>query len=242
VRAILFDLDGTLLDIEINTFLGRYFRALAEVVDSTFPGLELMPAILESTGAMQRPHPGRTNREVFYQDFFARTGVDLDEHWTLFEAFYRERFPLLGDGYGPTKGARRAVETALALGLDVVVATQPIFPRLAIERRLAWAGLDDLGLAQLTTYEIMHACKPLPDYFREAAGLVGCDTGECVMVGDDRAMDMAAADVGMRTFYVGHDAGAHADWSGDLDDFADLLPKLMRADEARRGATSPFGA
>lgn len=226
MRAVLFDLDGTLLDIEVTTFLGRYFKALGAMVEEHFPGRELMPAVLASVNAMQLRHPGRTNREVFYDDFLARTGVDLTEQWSVFEAFYRERFPLLGDAYGPTKGARRAVVTALGLGLDVVVATQPIFPRIAIEHRLAWAGLDDLALEHLTTYEIMHACKPLPDYFREAAAMAGADARECVMVGDDRTNDMAAADLGMSTFYVGDQTGVHADWAGDLDDFADLLPKL----------------
>jgi FMN phosphatase YigB (HAD superfamily) len=226
VRAVLFDLDGTLLDIEITTFLGRYFRALGEVVESHFPSQQLMPAILESTQAMQMPHPGRTNRDVFYEGLLASTGIDLGEHWSVFEAFYRERFPLLGDGYGPKKGARRAIETALGLGLEVVVATQPIFPRVAIEHRLAWAGLSDLALEHVTTYETMHACKPLPDYFRETASMAGVEPRECVMVGDDRTNDMAAADIGMRTFYVGEQAGTQADWSGDLDDLADLLPKL----------------
>jgi FMN phosphatase YigB (HAD superfamily) len=226
VQAVLFDLDGTLLDIEVPSFLRRYFAALGAAMEAAFPGQELMPAILQSTETMQRPHAGRTNEDVFYQDFLSRTGVDLTDHWAVFEAFYRDRFPLLGDGYGPNKGARRAVETALELGLRVVVATQPIFPRAAIEHRLAWAGLADIGLAHLTTYEIMHACKPLPDFFREAAAMVGCDVSECVMVGDDRVLDMAAADIGIRTFYVGGTAGVQADWTGDLDDLADLLPKL----------------
>jgi FMN phosphatase YigB (HAD superfamily) len=226
VRAVLFDLDGTLLDIEITTFLGRYFRALGDVVEEHFPSQRLMPAILESTEAMQMPHPGRINRDVFYEVLLSRTGVDLASHWSVFEDFYRERFPMLGEGYGPKKGARRAVETAMELGLEVVVATQPIFPRVAIEHRLAWAGLSDLALGHVTTYETMHACKPLPDYFRETAGMVGAEPRECVMVGDDRTNDMAAADIGMRTFYVGGQAGTAADWSGDLDDFADLLPKL----------------
>lgn len=226
MRAILFDLDGTLLDIDLGPFLRRYFESLGAVVQRHFPDGDVMRAVLDSTEAMQRPHAGRTNREVFYADFLARTGVDLHASWDVFEAFYRDRFPALCGGSRPGKGARRAVETALELGLDVVVATQPIFPRIAIEHRLAWAGLDDLGLERLTTYEIMHACKPLPDYFREAAAMAGHAPSQCLMVGDDRTLDMPAADVGMRTFYVGPDSGTHADWCGDLDRLADLLPHL----------------
>lgn len=234
MRAVLFDLDGTLLDIDLGLFLGRYFESLGAVVKRHFPDGDVMRAILDSTDAMQRPHAGLTNREVFYTDFLARTGVDLHGSWAVFDAFYRERFPSLGDGCRPGKGARRAVETALSLGLEVVVATQPIFPRIAIEHRLAWAGLDDLGLERLTTYEVMHACKPFPDYFREAAAMAGHAPAQCLMVGDDRSLDMPAADVGMRTFYVGADSGTHADWRGDLDRLAELLPHLA-------GETAPGG-
>jgi FMN phosphatase YigB (HAD superfamily) len=228
LRAILFDLDGTLLDIDLQSFLRTYFGALGRATAERFPGVDVMGSILASTEAMQQPHPGVTNREAFNADFASRTGIDLTvpgQH-EVFDTFYRDVFPTLGDSYGPAKGARHAVETALLLGMRVVVATQPIFPRVAIEHRLSWAGLSDLPLRAITTYETMHACKPLPAYFREAAALVGCEPSDCVMVGDDRALDMPAADVGMRTFYTGSGSSSGASWRGDLDDLAMLLPRL----------------
>ncbi len=33
--------------------------------------------------------------------------------------------------------------------------------------------------------------------------MLGVAPATCLMVGDDRALDMPAADLGMRTFYVG---------------------------------------
>jgi FMN phosphatase YigB (HAD superfamily) len=231
VKAILFDLDGTLLDIDLAAFLRRYFAALSTAAEARFPGDDMVPAVIESTVAMQAAHPGITNREAFNTDFLERTGIDMDEHWDVFERFYAEEFPGLHGGAGPAKGARRAIEVARGLGLAVVVATQPIFPRAAIEARIAWAGLADAGLDLLTTYEIMHACKPLPDFFVEAAGMAGCEPRDCIMVGDDPQLDLPAADIGMRTFYVGRVQGPTADWTGDLDDLADLLPRLVETRE-----------
>lgn len=227
MRGILFDMDGTLLDIDLSSFLRRYFAGIGAATAASFPGVDVMPAILQSTTAMQEPHPARTNREVFYEDFLARTGLDLDEHWPVFERFYREVFPTLRDGEGPHRGARQAVETALGLGVRVAIATNPIFPQTAQRTRLAWAGLDDLDLPVVTSYELMHSCKPDPAYFLETAAIIGVDPLRCIMVGDDRSLDLAAADVGMRTFYVGGDVGVHADWSGDLTDLAALLPRLI---------------
>ncbi|HEY5548928.1 MAG TPA: HAD family hydrolase [Coriobacteriia bacterium] len=229
MHGILFDLDGTLLALDLDAFLRRYFKALQASVGPHFPGIDVMPTILASTEAMQRPHPLQTNKQVFDEDFKARTGIDLGEHWHIFEAFYRDVFPTLGDGYGPARGAREAIEAARALGLKVAVATQPIFPASAIAHRLAWAGLDDVGFDAITTYETMHACKPLPGYFEQTASMIGCAPSSCLMVGDDRAMDLPASAVGMRTYYVGDDAAARTDHRGSLEELPALLERLMRS-------------
>lgn len=230
MQGVLLDLDGTLLDIDLDSFLRRYFGALTGVLAELVPPGDVpsvMDAIMASTEAMAAHHPGATNRDVFYEDFHRRTGIDLHERWPVFERFYREDFPALGDGAGPCPGAARAVETALELGMRVAVATNPIFPRAAVDARIAWAGLDSLGVEVVTTYEIMHACKPHPAYFEETAAMLGLTASACLMVGDDRSLDLPAASVGMRTFYTGSHADAPADFRGSLDDLADLLPRLV---------------
>ena len=226
LRGILFDLDGTLLDLDLDAFLRRYFRALGQATAPHFPGVDIMPAVLDSTSAMQRAHPGKTNRQVFSEDFRERTGIDVEANWGVFDDFYRDVFPTLGNGYGPVQGAREAIAQARKLGLKVAVATQPIFPAAAIMHRLAWAGLSDVAFDAVTSYETMVACKPLPAYFEQTAAMIGCAARECLMVGDDRGMDMPAAAVGMRTFYVGTDTKAPADHRGTMADLTALLVRL----------------
>jgi FMN phosphatase YigB (HAD superfamily) len=228
LRGVLFDLDGTLLDLDLDAFLRRYFAALARATAPHFPGVDVMSAVLASTSAMQRPHDARTNKEVFNQDFRKRTGIDLREHWDVFGDFYRDVFPTLGDGYGPVPGARDAIAVARALGMKVAVATQPIFPMVAIIHRLAWAGLADVAFDAVTTYETMLACKPHATFFLQTAAMIGCAPGECLMVGDDRGMDMPASAVGMRTFYVGSDPGTPADHRGTMAELAALLRREGR--------------
>lgn len=231
MQAVLFDLDGTLLDLDLSDFLRRYFIALEEAARPLFtdPGDRgaFMRALNASVGAMTEPHPGRTNQSVFFSDLYDRTGIDLDTHWPVFEDFYAEVFPTLVAGARPAKGARRAMQTALDLGLRVAIATNPIFPRIAVDHRLTWAGVADLPVDVVTAYEQMESCKPSLSYFRQTAGLLEAAPAHCLMVGDDRLLDMAASDIGMRTFYVGTHEGVAADFSGDLDDLADLLPRLL---------------
>jgi FMN phosphatase YigB (HAD superfamily) len=228
LRGVLFDLDGTLLDLSVDAFLRRYFAALDDAISPVFPDVDLMPAVLGSTAVMQRPHPGATNREVFFIDFKERTGIDLDERWSIFDAFYRNVFPTLGFGYGPADGARRAVEAAQSIGLKTAVATQPIFPRIAIDHRLQWAGLADIRFDAVTSYEDMRACKPQSEYFLQTAAMIGCEPQDCLMVGDDRDMDMAAAAVGMGTYYVGDQRKTKSDFRGTIRELPAFLKYLAQ--------------
>lgn len=230
LEAVLFDLDGTLLDIDIETFLGTYFGALSKTLSSVFgTGPELdraMKAVYEATGAMMRPHEPRTNGDVFYEDFERLTGVSLLEHMDLIDGFYRDVFPGLGADLRPNEGAPEALAQARACGLKVAVATNPIFPRAAILHRMAWAGVSPEDVDAITDFETMYATKPSPAYFRQTAGLLGVEPSRCLMVGDDRMLDLAAADVGMKTFHVHGSSEAAADYSGSMHDVADVIARL----------------
>ncbi len=237
MKAVLFDLDGTLLDIRIDDFLGRYFAALEVVFDQVADSANcdpkgMMRALLDSTNAMARPHPAQTNKEVFRSEFLRLTGIDIDQEHQVFDDFYRDRFPSLRHDEGPNQGGRSAVEAAKGLGMRVAVATNPIFPRAAIEHRIAWAGLADVDFDLVTTYEDMHSCKPHGAYYAEIAALLGVEPRDCLMVGDDPGLDLPAADIGMRTFLVGNSPSGSADYSGTLLDLAALLPRLSDGREA----------
>jgi len=232
VRGVLFDLDGTLLDIDLEIFLAAYYRALVPVIMSTSPTLDpetSIAALEDSVRTMMTPHPGRTNEDVFQSRFLEITGHGIAAHWEKFENFYLNVFPGLDGTTGPAVGARECVETAIELGLKVALATNPIFPLVAIERRLAWAGLDDIAFDVVTSYETSHATKPHAEYFRETVHHLGLDPQECLMVGDDRVLDLAAADIGMRTYYVGSDEDAVADYRGDLVQLRSLLTQLEKS-------------
>lgn len=230
MRAVLFDLDGTLLDLDLEDFLGRYFVALevaSEPLAAEVGQAALMQGLKTAVGMMMQPHQGRTNRHVFFEGMRSLTGVDLERNWGVYERFYAEVFPSLQGSAKPAAGGREAVQSALDLGLQVAIATNPIFPREAILTRLSWAGLADLPLPVITTYEVMEATKPLAGYFRQTAELLGVHPADCLMVGDDRRLDLPAADVGMRTYYVGAESDATCHMRGTLHELAALLPRIV---------------
>ena len=198
IQAVLFDLDGTLLDIDLGRFLREYFTALGPVVAEVL-GLEDpqdgLKVVLAGTDAMSLPHPGRTNREAFNARFheLTQTDLNLEEYALPFERFYRDVFPGLRRDFGPMRGARGALQSCHELGHRVAIATNPIFPRSAIDERMRWAGISDVEVHVITSYEEMHATKPDASYFAETAAMLGVEPGDCLMVGDDRSLDMPAA-------------------------------------------------
>lgn len=232
LKAVLFDLDGTLLDIDLREFLDDYFNALAPAIADLSPSItsrQAISAVVESTNSMCAPHAGSTNREVFHARFLHLSGIDLDSPVAAraLDEFYSLSFPLLKKGHAPAPGAADAVLAARRAGLLTALATNPIFPRVAIDERMRWADLEQGWFDLVTSYEVMHACKPDQRYYEQTAALLGVDPSECVMIGDDPRLDVPAADAGMKTFLVGT-AGRHgADWAGQLSDLPPLIDSLL---------------
>ena len=83
-----------------------------------------------------------------------------------------------------------------------MLATNPIFPSIATESRIRWAGLEPEDFELYTTYENTGYCKPNPDYYRDILNKLKLQPEDCLMVGNDVTEDMIAASVGMDVFLL----------------------------------------
>ena len=88
------------------------------------------------------------------------------------------------------------------MGLGVVLATNPLFPPIATQSRIRWAGLEPEDFALVTTYDNSSFSKPNPEYYREILGKLNLRAEECLMVGNDALEDMAARETGMQVFLL----------------------------------------
>lgn len=204
LQAVLFDLDDTLLynDME-GTFLKAYFSSLTEYARHLCTPEQLIAALGAGVQALQESQDpdGPTNEASFGAVFAAQLGRPWDELSATFARFYEEVFPELRVYARAHPDGRRAVETCIDAGYAIVIATNPLFPRRAIEHRLAWAGIDDLPFALVTTYENMHTSKPFPAYYREIAARIEVPPRACLMVGNDLLRDIVPAQqAGMITY------------------------------------------
>lgn len=230
VKAMLFDLDGTLLNIDFGSFMSEYVTTLAGYFADEIPPENFQRQLFRSTRAMIfNDRPGRTTLDAFLEDFGAAVPWP-DDAMARFERYYETDFPRLGRWGRPYAGGRELVEAALARDLVVVVATAPFFPEVAIRERLRWAGVGDLPFHFVTTSEIMTRCKPFPDYYLEIARHIDVAPEQCLMIGDETVMDGAAARAGMHVALVGPDKPSFSEpWLSDTtlaDSIPDHLPRF----------------
>lgn len=200
-RAILFDLDGTLLDSSMATFLPAYLQRLSGRVAHIAPPEAFIAHLLRATDAMLANDGRATNEEVFAAAFYPFAGCSRAELEPIFLDFYARDFPELRTLTQPKPEARPAVERIFALGYDVAIVTNPLFPETAVRQRMAWAGVDDFPYRLVTTYENSRYCKPNLRYFETVAGILGHPPEACLVVGDEE-MDMVAAHAGFPTYLV----------------------------------------
>ncbi|MCX7838408.1 MAG: HAD family hydrolase [Anaerolineae bacterium] len=230
-KAILFDLDGTLIDNSMDTFLPPYFAALTKKLAHLISPDKLIAQLHASTRAMVANNdPARTLAEIFDADFFPSIGVPRETLMPLFEDFYAREYRELRVYVNAIPEARQVVARAFQSGARVVIATMPVFPLVAVRQRLEWGKLADFDYTLITAYENMSTSKPNPAYYREIAAKIGCAPGECVMVGNEVQNDILPAKrAGMKTFWLTNTAfmptDVPADWRGTLTDLNELLER-----------------
>ena len=87
-------------------------------------------------------------------------------------------------------------------GYTLVVATNPIFPEVAILERLSWTGLCEDDFSLITTYENSCFAKPNIEYYKHILKVLDKDAEDCLMVGNDVTEDMCASQIGMDVFLL----------------------------------------
>lgn len=203
VTTILFDLDGTLLPMDMEEFSKGYFKLLAKkAAPFGYAPEKLVASVWKGTGAMVGNDGSCSNEEAFWKCFAGIYGQESLKDKVIFDEFYANEFQGANIFCGFHPGAREAVQQAKEAGLRVVLATNPLFPEVATKIRVRWAGLAPADFEYCTTYENSCHCKPNPDYYRDVLEKIGCKAEECLMVGNDVDEDMIAETLGMKVFLL----------------------------------------
>lgn len=243
--AVLFDLDGTLLQVEMRDFIPRYIAGFHACCNDLVELGPLRRAMRAGIHLLLETEDGSRSNEA---RFFHFLGARL----TLDEELLRERFAgFLATGLDPLADAVIPIPDVVPLlnycqqaGVPMVLATNPVFPRVLIEARCGWAGISLDSFQHLTCFENSYFCKPQPAYFTQIAETLAVDPARCLMIGNDTSHDLAATQAGMTTWlvetYLLEREGPtwEPDYRGDHRQLLDFLRECLPATTGEEGCGS----
>lgn len=203
ITTILFDLDGTLLPMDQDVFVGTYLKGLVTTAAPYgYEPSEFAKAVMLGTKAMVKNDGNQTNEVAFWNALADIYGEKIKNQTHIFDEFYRTDFQKISEVCGNTPKAAKVTRIAKNLGFRVALATNPLFPVIATESRIKWAGLDSKDFELFTSFETSHFCKPNLEYYKEVCNTIGVAPKECLMVGNDVSEDMIAEQLGIDVFLL----------------------------------------
>ncbi|MDR3050475.1 MAG: HAD family hydrolase [Oscillospiraceae bacterium] len=234
IRAICFDLDGTLLPVHSAFYDEHYIPCLARAIPGQDPRRVAQAVLDTMRGIMRENQPGVTVERRFAQGLAERLGMPFDQQETHYMRYYIEQFPRLAEKVTPRPQVAAAVRAARAKGIRTVLATNPVIPGVATLERLRWAGVQPEDFEFITLYESCCYTKPHVAYFiHEVLAPLALPPQDVLMVGNDPKEDIAPAHtLGMETFFLNvypeHLDSVPPCWDaqGDYDDMLAMVERL----------------
>ena len=203
IKAVLFDLDATLLPMDQDEFIESYFKSIsAKMAKYGYEPKKLIEAIWSGIKAMVFSTGEKLNEKSFWDEFKTIFGDKALDDIEIHKEYYEKDFDALKSVCGYTPKSNQLIKHLKKKGIVVALATNPVYPAIATEKRIDWAGLDKEDFALVTTFENSHYCKPNPNYYKEILEKLGMKPEECVMVGNDAHEDMIAEKLGIKVFLL----------------------------------------
>lgn len=190
ISTILFDLDGTLLQMDQDEFIQAYFKALSTHFAKTkYDEKLILTGVMKGTKAMFTNDGSLSNEDLFWNIFYSTTKISKNEIEPEFTYFYNTVFPLLKTSTTTNSKARKCIQILKQKNYKLILATNPLFPAMATKQRIEWADLNPDDFFMITTYENSSICKPNPAYFKEILTKLDLKENECFHVGNDAYED-----------------------------------------------------
>ena len=231
-NTVLFDLDGTLLPINGEAFEAIYFKGLSSYFLDKYEPKEFIKLIWTATKVMVLDTSSKTNEEAFMDALQALVNEDITWMQERFNQFYLNEFDQIKIAVTPNPSIQKAVKLLKEKGYRLIIATNPMFPKIAIEKRIEWTGCDRNDFEYVTSFEKNHYCKPQLKFYEEVLSDLNLDASQCLMVGNDINEDMIVSKLNMSTYLITNHVIQDSivpdsvNYSGNYDDFYQFVKDL----------------
>lgn len=235
LKALLFDVDGTLADTERDGHRPAFNAAFREYGLDWDWDVELYGKLLAVTGGKERMK--------YYIDHFRpdyQKPADFEQLVAeLHKAKTRHYTKLLAEGGIPLRpGVKRLLQEARAAGLILGVATTttPENVTALLRHSLAEDGAD--WFAVIAAGDIVPAKKPAPDIYVWAMQQLGLAPEQCLAFEDSENGIRASRGAGLKTVVTINDYTRDHDFTGALavlSDLGEADAPYTRLDVAERG-------
>jgi len=200
LKAILFDLDNTLILFNESDFYDGYFERIADTFSDVMPAARFQETLKNATISLLRNQGEVSNARFFMNAFAAGIPDRSEELWQLFLHFYKTEFNNLERNISLPESLHELFDYLVKTNIKLVLASNPIFPMEVQLQRLAWAGLEHIPFHYITHIENMSFCKPRVEYYQQICQKIDESPESCLMVGNDSVNDMVAVRAGLTTY------------------------------------------
>ena len=232
LNTILFDLDGTLLPMDLQKFLQLYFYHMGKHFEGWISPEKLRNDILTATDVMITTNDGRTNSDIFMDVLASLIDGDIEDYKNHFTKYYDSTFVNVKSSTYVSLEMIQAVQLLIEKGYEIAIATNPLFPMQANIHRIHWAGMKPEWFRHITSFEENKHAKPFPQFYQEVLDKIQKQPEECMMVGNDPFDDLPASKLGMKTYLITDcllnekNLPLDADYVGSYDDFLQFVKDL----------------
>lgn len=232
MKTILFDLDGTLLPMDINKFMYLYGQTLTEAFHDFEQPDQLFKHVMASIKHTVTNTDHETNFNKFFNDFEKRVSTSVDQYIERFDQFYDTGFSKVQASTYSSSEMTQSIKILKEKGYQLIIATNPIFPMKANQHRIQWAGLDIEDFDYISCFEENHYCKPNLKYFEELLEINHLNPEDVLMVGNDAQEDLIVKRLGVKTYLINdhminrHEGAIISDYEGSYKDFLNFAKSL----------------
>lgn len=235
IKAIFFDLDGTLLPMNEKEFAKIYFLTLSNYFKNFgYDSKLLMETIYKGTELMYYNQGPLSNEKVFFDYFESVYGKEKMKDIPYFNEYYMNDFLKTKSACKDNHLAKEIVKFCKDNFSKVILSTNPIFPIIATEKRMGFVNLKLNDFDYVTSYENCCICKPNPQYFIDLMEKFNLKSDEVILFGNNTYEDgECALKAGIRCVLVGdyiinHQKSTHKFEHISMEDMIPFLKNILK--------------